>query len=177
MSEREAPRAQTAFADATLQNSSAFQHYLERIFASVDLDVGDIKTVLDLYCGNGLLTLGSVLAFPHAEVHAVDYHSVLVADARTHKRVIFHQGFVTDLLALGELPDSDIVIISDASRHHGFTAKSISLLLFLLKTVIITGSVKKLLCVGQKKRDTFRSKTVMAAGITDNYDIRVWQFS
>ena len=155
MSEREAPRAQTAFADATLQNSSAFQHYLERIFASVDLDVGDIKTVLDLYCGNGLLTLGSVLAFPHAEVHAVDYHSVLVADARTHKRVIFHQGFVTDLLALGELPDYDIVIISDASRHHGFTAKSISLLLSHTQQFLYTTGDNDSLEQEQWFRDVF----------------------
>lgn len=72
--------------------------------------------------------MGSLLAFPNAIIHAVDYHSVLVNDAKIHERVAFHQGLVTDVLASGDLPHADIVLVSFASRHHGFTADNIVLL-------------------------------------------------
>lgn len=128
MNLKEEPRAQFAFGDVTLDTAYSYQLFLKKRFEQVSLNFDNVKTVLDLFCGNGILTLGSVLAFPYAEVHAVDYHPVLVDDARTHERVIFHQGLVTDVLSSGTLPCSDIVIVSFASRHHGFTDKNIALL-------------------------------------------------
>lgn len=128
MDSKEVPRGQFIFGDVTLDTSYSYQLFLKKRFERVSLNFANVGTVLDLFCGNGILTLGSVLAFPYAEVHAVDYHPVLVKDAQTHERVIFHQGFVTDVLASGTLPCSDIVIVSFASRHHGFTGENIALL-------------------------------------------------
>ena len=128
MGYKEEPRAQFGFGDVTLNTSCSYQLFLEKRFQQVDLDFERIETVLDLFCGNGILTLGSLLAFPNAEIHAVDYHSVLVDDARTHERVTFHQGWVTEILASDAVPTADIVIVSFASRHHGFTEENIALL-------------------------------------------------
>jgi trans-aconitate methyltransferase len=104
----------------------------------VNLDFERVKVILDLYCGNGILTLGSLLAFPNAIIHALDYHPVLVEDAKTHARVTFHQGLVTDVLASDALPHADIVLVSFASRHHGFTADNIALLSSHTKQFLLT---------------------------------------
>ena len=138
MNQKEEPRAQFAFGDVTLSTSYSYQFFLEKRFQQVDLNFERVETVLDLFCGNGILTLGSVLAFPNAEIHAVDYHAVLVPDAQTHERITFHQGWVTDVLESGALPSADIVIVSFASRQHGFTEENIAILASHTRQFLLT---------------------------------------
>ena len=129
MANIEIPRPQRGFKDMTLQMATGvYDIVLQRTLNGIDLPFEHVASVFDLYCGNGTLTLGSILAFPNAQIHAMDYHKVLVADGLRHPRVTFHQGWVTETLADKKLKPADIVIMSFASRHHGFTKENIGLL-------------------------------------------------
>jgi hypothetical protein len=126
--EREIPWPQWQLFDSSLQHADAYELFLRRTFEPLHLQFDQVNSVIDLYCGNGTLTLGSILLFPNAQIHAIDYHRVLVSDAIDHPRVEFHQGWVTDVLADKSVPRADIVLMIFASRHHGFNKTNISLL-------------------------------------------------
>ncbi len=126
--ERESPRPQHSFGDVGLKQADAYEFFLHRSFEQVGLQFDTVKTVLDLYCGNGTLTLGSILCFPNAQIHAIDIHKVLVPDAVNHPRVTFHKGWLPETLSKKSIPCADIVLMSYAGRLHGFNELNISLL-------------------------------------------------
>lgn len=137
MFEREIPRPQYDIFGINLSfDGEVSSGFLRRILKEIPID--SVHTVLDLYCGNGRLTLGSIILYTHAQIHAVDYHNVLVHDAIHHPRVTFHQGWVTEVLKSDDIPKADIVLMSYASRHHGFTEENISLLASHVKGVLFT---------------------------------------
>ena len=136
MPEREFPKPQRRFTDIEMSRASDYARALNRRLP--DIEIEGVQTVLDLYCGNGMLTLGSIALFKHAIIHAVDVHDVLVPDAISHPRVVFHKGWVTDMLESGALPVSDIVLMSFANSYHGFTAENISLLSAHVGGVLLT---------------------------------------
>ena len=79
---QETPRAQTHLKDLTLAGAKGYEHEIKVILKGLKLDFNRVRTVLDLYAGNGPFTLGAVRAFPNAQVHAVDYHNVLAPECQ-----------------------------------------------------------------------------------------------
>lgn len=126
--QRETPPPQWYLPDLSLSNAEYFSDFLHHSFYNVPLEFANVKTVLDLCCGQGPYTLGSLLAFPQAQIHAIDVHNILVPDAISHPRVTFHQGFVTDILETDSVPKADIVLMIHTSSHHGFDGDNISAL-------------------------------------------------
>jgi hypothetical protein len=137
MAEQELPRPQTSFRDLDLSKGETYAMFLQKRLPE-GMPLNAVKTVTDLYCGNGILTIGSIALFSKATINAVDYHRVLVPDAIAHPRVKFYQGWVSDVLATGKLAKTDVMIMSFASRHHGFTAENIHLLSDNLQGVLLT---------------------------------------
>lgn len=169
MPEREIPRSQQSFSDLTLSRADTYAFALKKRLLEIQPE--SVKIVTDLYCGNGVLTIGAIELFPHAQIHAVDYHDVLVPDAKKHSRVTFHQGWVDGVLASGAIPKSDVVLMSFASRHHGFTEQNISLLSSIVGNVLLTMGDN----AGLENEPWFRERFQFIAGGAFIEDYSLWR--
>lgn len=139
MEQREMPRPQSSFTNIDKIGVEVHTFMLKRLLDGVDLNPETVKTVTDLYCGNGVLVAGEIGYFPHATIHAIDvYDDILAPYVQKNRRVQFHQGWVSDLLAARTIPQSDFVSISFASRHHGLDALGVQFLKKIVGGYLLT---------------------------------------
>lgn len=97
-----------------------------------------VQTVLDLFCGTGLQTAIVLEYFNQSRVHAVDFFDIFTPMLKANPRVEFHPGRVVDVLASGQIPAGDIVIVANSERFHGFNQDNIHLLRQYTRGLLLT---------------------------------------
>ena len=139
MSYIEIPARQNSFTDITKVDVESSAMAIKRLMEGLPFNPKDVKTAIDLYCGNGIIVAGELEYLPNAVIHAVDINdNILSRYLQKQKRVKFHQGWVSKVLLSGQLPKADFISISDASRHHGLDSMSASQLQQLTTGYLLT---------------------------------------
>ena len=119
------------------QRQDVTQHYLEEVRGGIPFGAeqvqmmlqvigyfqSDIKTIIDLGCGNGFL--GKVLldTYPNAQAIFIDHSMPMVEQAKqylkayAHQSTILHEDFSNSILHLAK-PNSIDCIVSGFAIHH-----------------------------------------------------------
>lgn len=135
------PVPQHSYTEGDIANDfllDSWVKWLKSLCRLGDLDPQQVQLVADLYCGNGHLTAASLKAFPNAQIHALDFHDILIPSIKRSPRCTFHQGITTETIKTGSIPPSDLVIISDANTVHGFDRNNIHLLKQITRGLLLT---------------------------------------
>ncbi|MCL4360032.1 hypothetical protein M1555_02130 [Patescibacteria group bacterium] len=139
MNHPDRPRCQTQFYASIREGQyDAWDSIVRKPLEGL-VSADSVRTVIDLYCGNGVMTAAALSVFSECTVHAVDfYDGVLAPPLQKDPRVIFHQGLVADVLAAGAVPPSDLVIMGFAGRTHGMTEETILFLRAAVDGLLLT---------------------------------------
>lgn len=126
---QEIPRPQSSRFEIDRTFVEVYTCMLQKLLRNIPVDSTKVRTVIDLFCGKGIFTAGSLGTFPNATIHAVDYHQNSLSQIlQNEKRIVFHQGWVVEMLQTTNIPPADFVTISYAGRLHGFHEHNIDAL-------------------------------------------------
>lgn len=117
--------------------SSEAERIQERI-EEINLNPELVRVITHLGPGVGQETQALSEVFPRAQIHAIDYYDHLRGSVKQNPRVTFHKGLFVRVLQSGEVPESDVVLMSDINVLHGFDSNNVGLLANLVgKGVLI----------------------------------------
>lgn len=157
------PVPQHSYTEGDIANDLLLESWVEWLKSLCrlgNLDPQRIHSVADLYCGNGHLSAASLKAFPNAQIHAVDFHDILIPSIKLNPRCTFHRGITAEIIETGEVPPSDLVIISDANTVHGFHRNNIHLLNQITRGLLLTNGDN----YGLEQQPWFRDNFRLVAG-------------
>ncbi len=171
MTTSEIPRRQTHFFHEF--NGNDFERYgtiLKNMLKEIPKPQ-HVSTVLDLYCGNGVLTAGALHVFPESTVHCVDIHNnVLSPTLAGDPRVVFHQGWVSEQLKTpGGLPKAELVIIGNAGRLYGLENEDFDALKRHVNGYLLTLGDN----MGMESQEAFRRNFLWFSS-NSRFDAAVW---
>lgn len=126
---KEIPKAQKYYGPETseiMRDGTKF--WLQMICEHEGIKSDTIGCVAELGAGRGISTKALLDQFPKATIHTIDYWDILPPEIKSDPRVVFHQGFLTDVLA--SLPElhPDLTILRFIGFRHGFNAENINCL-------------------------------------------------
>jgi 16S rRNA G1207 methylase RsmC len=123
----ELPRPQVCFEGQTAEMADSVSFHLNKVLKE-HIKPENVHSVLELGCGNGAITAGSLSTFPNADIYAVDYYDVLDRYLLQNPRIKFTRGLFTDVLQQRNFEPVDIIMLIFLGRHHGFNEENIHLL-------------------------------------------------
>ena len=94
---------------------SVGESFAQKFFDDLSVDVGNVKSVLDLGCGNGRL---SRLLKPSVHYVGVDYSSVRIDNAKNaYPQRQFHLQDLHEFVELSELDSYDLIVCIEVLEH------------------------------------------------------------